>query len=504
MTKLSISAALCCALVLWAHSAEYTYEQYLNIRAAYSGQLSPDGDEVLFMSNLTGVSQAYLMPVQGGWPKQLTFFPDGADGAAFSRDGSLIVIVADVGGNERNQIYLTRPWGEAPRRLTFKDDVIHGFGGWSHYDKQFAYTSNERNSSFFDVYLYDLKRESSRLLYQKDAHLVSLGWSPDDRFLIVSQYESNYNNNLYLVNVETGADRLLTQHEGLALYSYVRWTPDSKGFFFLSDQDREFTGLAYYALETGEIQWLVTPSWDISEIALSEDGSLLAWTVNVDGNDELHLRDRRRNRDLPPPPLPSGIFSGFDFSADNTRLIFGFNSPCHTSDVWIYQLYTNEVQRVTQSSLAGIDPATLVRPQLIHYPSFDGLEIPGFLYLPPEAKQGDSLAVLVKMHGGPEDQVRPWLSASTQYFVHKGLAVFEPNVRGSTGYGKAYSHLDDVHKRLDSVKDMEMGARWLIEQGYAHPEKLAVLGGSYGGYMVLAALTEQPDLWAAGVDIVGI
>ncbi|RJP82244.1 MAG: S9 family peptidase [Candidatus Zixiibacteriota bacterium] len=492
------------AATLPAQIPQYSFEQYLNIRSAWGGQIFPAGERVLFLSDITGVGQAYLVDGPGAWPQQISFFPDGCKGATVSRDGRFLFLAADAGGNERNQMYMTSPRGEAPRRVSYRDDAIYHFGGWSWDNTRFAYTSNERDSRFFDVYVYDLGWGPSHLVYQKNQSLNCLGWSPDDRWLVVSEEESNSNNNLYLVDVKTGEERLLTPHAGQALYQNVVWMPDARGFYLVSDQDREFAGLAYYDLNRGELEWIETPDWDVNEIALSQDGSLLAWTVNVDGYMQMTIRDLYTGGNLPAPPLPEGIISGFKFSRDNSRLIFNFNNPTHTTDVWMYRLHTGELTRVTESTLAGIDPATLVRPRLVHYPSFDGRLIPGFLYLPLGAQQGDSLAVVVKLHGGPESQAMPYLSVTTQYFLNRGLAVFEPNVRGSTGYGKVYTHLDDVAKRLDSVEDMEYAARWLVEQGYAHPRRLAVYGGSYGGYMVLAALTEQPDLWACGVDIVGI
>jgi len=504
MRTFSITFILLIVLVCTLQAAEYTYEQYLNIRSATSGQLSPDGKSVLFMSDITGVNQAYMIDAAGGWPHQLTFFQDGVDGVTMSRDGQTILVLADIGGNERRQFYLTSPEGDAPRRITYSDESIYSFGGWSYDGTSFAYSSNERDAHYFDVYIYDLTWGTSKLLYGKESSFRSMGWSPDDKYLIVRDDVNNYDTNLYLVTVETGEAKLLTPHEGLAQYHSIRWTPDSRGFYFVTDQDREFFGLAYYTLDDDSFVWYETPDWDVKGLTLSDNGRYMAWTTNEDGYDVMRIRDLFLGQDIMSPPLPPGIFGGFSFSDDFSKMILTYYSPTHTPDVWIYDLKTKAIRQVTHSSMAGIDPASLVRPILVHYPTFDDKKIPGFLYLPHGAEKGDKLAVLVKVHGGPESQTRPWLSTSTQYFVNKGLAVFEPNVRGSTGYGKTYTHLDDVEKRLDSVKDLEYGARWLIDEKYADSKRLAILGGSYGGYMVLAALTEQPDLWAAGVDIVGI
>jgi dipeptidyl aminopeptidase/acylaminoacyl peptidase len=240
--------------------------------------------------------------------------------------------------------------------------------------------------------------------------------------------------------------------------------------------------------------------------ALSKDGRRLAIAVNEDGYAPLRVRDLRTKsapREVAVRGLPQGVASSFSWSADGSKLAFRFESPAHPSDIWVWDAATGEARAVTQSSTAGIPATTFVASELVHYPTFDGRTISGFLYRP-AGSTGGPVPVIVNVHGGPEGQSRATFSALTQYFLGRGLAVFYPNVRGSTGYGKTFEHLDDVEKRLDSIRDLAAAAAWLAQEGIAPADRIAVSGGSYGGYATLASLAFHPDVWACGASTVGI
>ena len=254
--------------------------------------------------------------------------------------------------------------------------------------------------------------------------------------------------------------------------------------------------LARLDLSTLEITYLTPDDWDVEDLDLSRDGRYLLANRNVEGYSDVMLLSGEGRR-MPDPEIPEGIVGGFEFSPDSRRLAFTLVGPTRNPDVWVLDLPDGDVRQLTRSSTAGIPRSTFRRPHLVRYPTFDGREIPALFYEPEDEKA----PVVVNVHGGPESQSRPAFAPVTQYLLHRGYAVFFPNVRGSTGYGKAYTHLDDVELRMDSVRDLAHAAFWLREKGY---ERIAVMGGSYGGFMVLAALTEYPELWSAGVDIVGI
>ena len=326
-------------------------------------------------------------------------------------------------------------------------------------------------------------------------HTVS-GWSPDSSFLLVSRHRSSLDNDLYMLDLDKGEAQLLTPHEGEARFYGANVTPDGASVYLATDLDGDFMRLARLNLSTLGFTYLTSDDWDVEDLDLSGDGRYLLASRNVEGYSDLMLFSGEGRR-MPDPEVPEGIVGGFEFSPDDRRLAFTLVGPTRNADVWVLHLPGGDVKRITRSSTAGIPRSTFRRPHLVRYPAFDGREIPALFYEP----DAENAPVVVNVHGGPESQSRPAFAPVTQYLLHRGYAVFFPNVRGSTGYGKAYTHLDDIELRMDSVRDLACAAEWLHEKEH---QRVAVMGGSYGGFMVLAALTGYPELWSAGVDIVGI
>jgi dipeptidyl aminopeptidase/acylaminoacyl peptidase len=479
----------------------YEFARYLKIRAAYGATWSPDGRRIAFLTDITGVSQVWEVAVEGGWPEQLTFHEERISGIHYSPKENRLLFSIDAGGNERSQLFaLDGPTGEE-RDLTRAPEAIHYFGGFSPDGERIAYTATRRNGTDFDVFVQVLgdSNEPEVVWETSGYHTVSC-WAPDVSFLIVSRHHSNLNNDLYRLDLANagGEAKLLTPHEGDARFLGVRVTPDGRHAFLATDRDGDFMRLARLDLSDGEIEYLTPDDWDVEEVELSEDGRWLAVTRNVEGYSNFVLFNGRGRR-VPGPEMPRGILGGFEFSPDGESLALTLTSPDRNPDLWVVDLPDGEPRRLTRSSTAGIPPRTFRRPEIVRYPSFDGLKIPALFY-EPEASS-DNAPVVVNVHGGPESQSRPLFAPVTQYLLGRGYAVFAPNVRGSTGYGKAYTHLDDVYLRMDSVEDLAHAVHWLRGRGH---QRVAVMGGSYGGFMVLAALTEYPELWTAGVDIVGI
>jgi dipeptidyl aminopeptidase/acylaminoacyl peptidase len=340
--------------------------------------------------------------------------------------------------------------------------------------------------------------------------LYVVGFSPDDAKLLIGKAYSSFIQDLWLLDLSTGATHHLTPHRGDARYEAV-FAPDGRRLYVASDLDRDFLTLAHMDLPTPDAGDL-TPQLvfrdgldgDLASLAVALQTSQLAYHVNIDGYTRPVIESLTDGSIRPIEGLPPGACELSAFSIDGLQAAITVNAPHYNPDVWVADLTTGNARQVTRSSRAGIPQASFVAPELMRYPSFDGLSIAGFLYRPLTAQPGDKLRVLFIVHGGPESQTQPTFGPITQYFVNRGYAVFAPNVRGSTGYGKRFAHLDDVDKRLDAVADLAYGARYLIEQGFADPQRIAVYGGSYGGFMVLAALTQYPEIWAAGIDIVGI
>nr|MBA2621096.1 S9 family peptidase [Acidobacteriota bacterium] len=362
------------------------------------------------------------------------------------------------------------------------------------------------------------------LLFQQDGNNNFAAASKDGKQIVVSRSgtELSLDNNLYLIDAVTKKETLLTPHTDASSYGDVDFLPDGKTIVFTTDQNREFTTVATMSLNSdknetspenaSKIQFVNTGIWDVENIEISPRGNDLAYTVNLEGFSRLVWRKIETGGDpktsdvdknLTIINLPAkGIVGGLNFSGDGSKLTFTFNSAKNNSDIWIWDLKQKSKMQVTKSDRAGISQDSFVEPELIKYKTFDSREIPAWFYKPKNFV--GSFPVIVSVHGGPEGQERPGFNPLYQYYLSRGYAILATNVRGSTGYGKTFTHLDDVRKREDSVKDLAYAVEWLKTSGSADAKRIAVMGGSYGGYMTLAAITLYPNLWAAAVDTVGI
>ncbi len=499
---LGVATILLFSANLWAES--YPFAQYMNIKSCGGAQISPAGDKVLFTSNMPGVSQLYVTSSKGGWPNQITFYEDRVGFGTWSPDGQRILFGKDIGGSERTQLFLSNPTGEKIVQLTDNNKVIHSFGDWSPDGKKIAFAANERNEAYFDIYVMDLATKEKKMIYQQDGNNAAVAWSPDDKTLIVEEAVTNTNSNLYILDLATGKTTLLTPHEGDAVYNNINFTPDSKILYLSSDQDRDFENLAKIDLSAGKLTFLENEKREIGGMIMSENGRYMTYTANLDGYGELFVKDMQTGKMMTPPKMPKGIVGGISFTKTGDKLTFTFTSASRVSDVWVYDQTAKMVEQITSAPMGGIDRSTMVEPTLVKYKSHDGLEIPAFLYLPTGAKKDGSLPVILYVHGGPESQTRPSFSKLFQYYLSRGYAILAPNVRGSAGYGKNYLAMDNIRKRPEALKDLVWSVEYLKSSGYADPKKIAIMGASYGGYSTLAMLTMYPDLWAAGVDEVGI
>ncbi|MCJ7623309.1 MAG: S9 family peptidase, partial [Anaerolineaceae bacterium] len=285
---------------------------------------------------------------------------------------------------------------------------------------------------------------------------------------------------------------------------HVCWAKDGT-VYLLTNQGSEYLNLAQMDIDTGQITYLLADlSWDVEDLALAPDGHTLAYTTNVDGYKHLSLYDLDTGKIQPIPDLPSGVVSEPVFSTQGTQLAISVQSPQDNFNIWLVDLEDAlpSSQKLTQSSLAGIPKTSLVSPEIIHYDTFDGRSIPGFFYQP---SQGEApYPCILYVHGGPASQIIADFDPRFQFFLNNGYAILAPNVRGSAGYGKTYKALDDVELRMDSVADLKYAVEWLRGCGVIDPDRIAIYGRSYGGFMVLSAVTTYPELWAAAIDVVGI
>jgi dipeptidyl aminopeptidase/acylaminoacyl peptidase len=469
----------------------------LEMRRAAPLSFSDDGAQLLVASDIPGTKQLFL--VADGAMRQLTELAEPVSGQLLP-DGRILVEM-DVGGNERTQLYLL---DGALEPLVVDERFIHNTPHVGRDGTLLAYATNRRDGVAFDVVVRDL-RSGEEQSFELGGWCEVAAISPDGRWIVAARLgERSGDSDLFLLDADTGESVHATPHEGEAEYYAPVWLPDSSAFLAATNDGRDRFAVARYDLASRTWQTLLESRWDL-EPAGDESGRSVLVTANEDGYSRLELRDPRMLELREEVPLPGrGVVEHPVFSKDGSLLAFAFSSVTDPNDVYVYDLDARELTRVTTSP-REVDRATLVEPELLRYESFDGELIPVFLFRP----DGDGpFPVVVTVHGGPESQWRPWFAPSflplTQHLVARGYAVAAPNVRGSTGYGKRYEHLDDVRRRLDSVRDLASLHEWLSARPEIDGSRAVLYGRSYGGYMVLAGLALQPELWAAGLEMVGI
>jgi dipeptidyl aminopeptidase/acylaminoacyl peptidase len=536
MKKLFLWLLVLSAFSISTAAQNYTIQQYLNIRSATSPALSPDGRRMAYLTNVTGTAQIWMMDLPSGAPKQITNYDDNVGFVQWSPAGNGLIFGKARGGDENTQLFLMANDSTNVRQLTDDPKVRYNFGGWSKDGRKIYYASNKRDRNYFDIYSMQIETGKEELILQQNGSNNVAAVSDNGRLIIISRSgtELSLDNNLYLVDVETKKETLLTPHTGASQFGDVEFLPDGDSIVLSANNEREFASLAQIENLRSDAENKIfyvdkTAAWDTEGIKVSPRGNLLAYTVNREGFSELNLRKietggkpliSNLNFKDETVKLPArGIVGNPTFSGDGSKMAFTFSASKYNTDIWLYDLKSKNLTQITRSDRAGIAPESFVEPQLIKYKTFDGREIPAWYYRPEKivgklnSQAGNfsigvrptrNLPVIVNVHGGPEGQERPGFNPLTQYYLSRGYAVLAPNVRGSTGYGKTFTHLDDVEKREDSVKDLAYAVEWLKTQGGADAKRIAVTGGSYGGYMTMAAITLYPELWAAAVDTVGI
>jgi dipeptidyl aminopeptidase/acylaminoacyl peptidase len=473
--------------------------ELLELRVALPAGFSDDGESLLLLSNRTGTMQLHRVPRSGGELVQLTDFDEPVAGQYVPGAGGRILLSIDEGGNERGQLHLFDP-GVEPQPFAVEPASIHRSECTSFDGRFVGYVSNRRNGVDFDVYVQPLDGEA-RLLAELGGWCDTVGFSPDGRWLAVSALtDRSGDNDLYLVGAEDGEVVHVSPHDDEAAFESPVWRSDSRSFLFATSTGRDTTAIARYDLDAGRFHYVLEDEWDLSAYG-DRSGRHLLVEANEDGYSRVELRDPETLDLRARVPLPGrGVAQPFVFSRDGRFLAYHFTSPREPGDVWLYDTEAGETARLTRSADEQL-LAAMPEPELHRFDSFDDESIPVFLYRPDGP---DPVPVIVSIHGGPEAQARPIWGAVNAYWVSRGFAVAVPNVRGSTGYGKRYEHLDDRHKRLDSVRDLAWLHGWLAASETVDASRIALAGGSYGGYMALAGLAFHPDLFAAGVDIVGI
>lgn len=480
--------------------------RYLLASGPGAANLSPDGKTIAFAWDITGESELWVMPAAGGQPRQVTF-KTGVRAPIWTPDGRRLFYSADKDGNEQPGYFaITADGAQETEVLPAARGDFRIFGDFAK-DGSFVYASTARGAGVFDIYRGTLDGTSA-LIVQSDLGLAARSISPDGKYAVVTEAVGEDADNLYLLDLATKAMTTISKPpvENRAAHTLggFAWTPDSSGFYFSTNRDREFGTLVFYSIANGAFERVFDATSDVENIELcGTGGTYLYWSQNEGGFDALrgwHTKDKRA---ITMPQLPEGKYQ-LDCEADGQLMVRvnGWQTP---GEIWMTDPAAGTSAKVFAANLAGLDPARLVRPQVVRYTARDGVELQGLLYLPEGAGTGDDAPpVLFSVHGGPSGQSVATFSAVTQYHVARGVAVFQPNVRGSTGLGRTYSTLDDRERRLDSVRDLVDLKRALAADGLVDGSRAAVVGGSYGGYAVNAVLAEYPGEFAAGVSLFGV
>jgi dipeptidyl aminopeptidase/acylaminoacyl peptidase len=472
----------------------------LDARGASRLALSPDAGTLYYVTDLTGTVQLWSVAVAGGVPRRLSYEADRVGAYSLSPDGTKIAYGADEGGDERWAVWVINADGTDARRVSKAPDRIHHVLDWTPDGRGVLAFANLRDERFFDLHELPLEGGTPKLRFRHDGTGFGATALPDGRVVVTTNRARGDQNHVWLVEHDDSTKRL-TPDTPIAMHQSVHRFEN--GFLALSDRDRDVAAIARLGLD-GSFRYLVAPDRVVDDLAVA--GAHVAYALNVDGRSEVRLLSD--GRDSPVAGLPPGdlatdlIGNSLAVAPDGTVAVAWarFDAP---SAVYI-AAPGRSMKLVVPPQMAGLSPEGLPEEELVSWRSFDGRTIPGFLLRPRGAPRGPRPTV-VQVHGGPEGQARPLWNPLTVALVAAGFNVLQPNVRGSSGYGRAYMSLDDVRLRMDSVRDLDAAAAWLADSGVAPADRIGVIGGSYGGFMTLAAITFCAERkWAAAVDIVGV
>ncbi len=467
---------------------------------------SSDDKQLLVSSDETGIFNVYGLPAAGEGKQPLTTSTtDSTFAVSWFPTDSRALFTADRGGNEINHLYVHEADG-ATRDLTPGDKSKAEFHGWSADKQHFFVTTNERDAKAFDLYRYATKDYARTLIFRNDAAWGISDVSPDGRYLALVKPRTSADSDIYLVDltVKKHAPQLISKHEGNISHDVYSFTRDGKQLVYSTDEFGEYTQAWSYDVATGARTPLIRADWDISFVSFSESGRYRIWGINQDARTVVHILDTQSNKEIELPDLPAGDLAQVRFSRSESRLALLVSSDTSPNDVYTIDLGANRSARLTHALNPKIQEADLVETEVVRYPSFDQLKIPSILYKPHTASATHKVPVLVWVHGGPGGQSRRGYSATIQHLVNHGYGVLAANNRGSGGYGKTFYHMDDRKHGDVDLQDIVAAKKYLVGLDWVDPERVGIIGGSYGGYMVGAALAFSPDTFDVGIDIFGV
>ena len=483
--------------------ASYTIDDFYNNESIGGGAWNSTANKLLIHSNKTGIYNVYEIDVETGEQTAITSSEEESFFAlGYVPNTNDILYTADKGGNEIDHIYLQTEDGST-KDLTPGDNVKANFYGFKDDDSAFYFTTNERDARYFDLYKMDVENWESELVYQNNEGYGIGTISDNEEYLTVSQPITTSENELYLVNLESGERTELSSNDQAGSYSAETFSKDGNWLYYTTNADNDFEYLKRYNLATKESETIFETNWDVSYTTFSKNEKYRAIATNEDAKTTIQLFDDEWKK-IASPEVEGGEISSVRFSDDENKIRLTVSSSDAPTNIYTYSIESRNLKALTNTLNPDINRDDLVKSEVVRFQSFDGLEIPAIYYKPHQAFADEPVPALVLVHGGPGGQSRQSYSPLTQYLVNHGYAVLAVNNRGSSGYGKAFYEMDDRNHGDKDLKDCIAGKDWLAKQNYIDADKIGIIGGSYGGYMVMAALTFAPEEFAVGVNIFGV
>jgi len=482
--------------------AKYTIEQFYKNNNVNGGAFNNDETKLLVNSNETGIYNVFEIDIKSGQKKQITFSKKESFFAIDEVPGSKdILYTADKGGDENNHIYLLAK-DSSSTDLTPGDEVKANFGGWSEDKKFMFYSSNKRDKKFFDLYKMNLTNWKSNMIYKNEKGLNIGAVSNDENTFSISKSITTSEDKLFLFNRKNKKMTEISNKPGV--YNSSGFSKNDQYFYYTTDVDKEFTYLVQYEIATGKKKVIFETKWDVMYSYLSENEKYRIIGINEDGKTNLIIKENKTGKNIDFPDIPDGDIKGVNISESEKLMRLTVGASKSTSNIYVYNFEDRSLKKLTNTMNPELDADNLVSAEVIRFKSFDGLEIPAIYYKPLTSSKDNKVSALVWVHGGPGGQSRVGYFSLIQFLVNHGYAILAVNNRGSSGYGKTFFKMDDLNHGDKDLKDCIWGKKWLQEQNYIDSDKIGIIGGSYGGYMTMAAMTFTPDEFKVGVNIFGV
>ncbi|WP_426176765.1 alpha/beta fold hydrolase [Massilia sp. TWR1-2-2] len=482
----------------------YTIEQFMATTSISGASFSRDEKQILFSSNESGIFNAYTIPAAGGKPVAMTKSTiDSTYAVSFFYNDDRILFTRDSGGNENNHLFV-RELDGAERDLTPGDKLKASFAGWRPDGNAFYVTTNERDPRFFDLYRYDARTYARTMLYKNESGMNVSTMSRDEKWLALQKTTTTSDSDIYLLNLATGESKHITPHTTPASFGAATFDPQSKRLFFTTNASGEFAAIRTYDIASGATVDSEKADWDLLGTSYSRDGRFRTSVVNQDGSIAVRVVEGPAEKAVALPKLPGGEMRQTTFSPSSRLMAFYVNGDRSPSNLYVHDFQTGQTRQLTSSLNKEIDPADLVEAEVVRFTSFDGTVVPSIYYRPKNASPANKVPALVWVHGGPGGQTTRGYSAQIQYLVNHGYAVLGINNRGSSGYGKTFFTADDRKHGREPLWDCVEAKTFLASLGNIDPQRIGIVGGSYGGYMVLSAMAFRPEAFKVGIDIFGV